>query len=141
MAEAIARDAVERGRVPGARDLFVASAGVHATDAAPVSHETIAALRARGIDHRGSSKRLTAEMIRRADRVLAMTGSQAEAARRLVAGEPAEQAKILPLDVEGDLDDPIGLGQSAYDDLAERLYELIPPRLAEILLRARSPGT
>lgn len=140
MAEAIARDAVERGRIPGARDLFIASAGVHAADSAPVSSETITALRARGIEHRGSSKRLTAEMIRRADRVLAMTQSQAEAARRLVPGELAEQAKILALDVDGDVEDPIGLGQSAYDELAERLYELIPPRLAEILLRARSPG-
>lgn len=140
MAEAIARDAVERGRIPGARDLFIASAGVHAADSAPVSPETITALRSRGIEHRGSSKRLTAEMIRRADRVLAMTESQAEAARRLVPGELAEQAKILALDVDGDVEDPIGLGQTAYDELAERLYELIPPRLAEILLRARSPG-
>jgi protein-tyrosine-phosphatase len=133
MAEAIARALIDRGAIHGAAGVFVASAGTHALDGQPVSRETMAALRARGIGHSGAAKRLTAPMIRRAELVLGMTEGHVAAARSLVAGEPAEQAKVQRLDPAGELDDPIGLGQAAYDGLAVRLAELLPRRLAEAL--------
>ena len=121
-------------------DVFVASAGIAAAPGQPVSPETLVTLKARGIEHEGRSKRLTPEMIRRADLVLAMSESHVAAARRLVAGEPQQEAKIQQLDPQRDIEDPIGLGQAAYDGLAERLMTLLPTRLADALSAARPRG-
>lgn len=132
MAEAIARHLIESGGVEGIGDVLVASAGVYAMDGAPPSHETIAALREYRIDHHGQSKALTAAMIAGATHVFGMTRAHVDAARDL-AETLEDEAKIVPLDPEGDLADPIGRGQDAYDHLAERLLELIPRRLKEML--------
>lgn len=158
MAEAIARHAIDRQLLPAGdggrratgapldadatgrpdgREIFVASAGVGAAPGQPVSPETVTTLRAWGIEHEGRSKRLTAEMIRKADLVLAMSEGHVLAARRLVAGEAQQEAKIQRLDPSGDIEDPIGLGQPAYDGLAERLMDLVPRRLAEVVAAVR----
>jgi len=133
MAEAIARDAIDRGVVDLAGSLFVASAGVMAHEGSPVAAEAISTLNRLGIEHRGIAKRLSPDMVRRADLVLAMTEAHALAARRLVEGDPAAEAKIQQLDLDADIEDPIGLGQFAYDEVAARFRELIPRRLAEAL--------
>jgi len=133
MAEAIAREEVRRlGRDADGADLFVASAGVSAVDGAPVSIDAIDALHRIGIEHSGTSKRLSAEMIRRADLVFGMTAAHVDLAQRLVDCD-GERAKVQPLDPEADIDDPYGLGPSAYDAVARRLNLLVPRRLAEVL--------
>jgi protein-tyrosine-phosphatase len=133
MAEAVARDLLESGQVPGhGREVFVASAGLGAWDGSPFSEETLAALRKRGISLDGHSKRLTPEMVRKAALVLGMTRSHVVAARALVGGEE-HQRKVHLLDPAGDLDDPIGMGQEAYETLAERLERVLPGRLKELL--------
>lgn len=133
MAEAIARDLLDHGQVPGkGRDVFVASAGLAAWDGSPVSRETMATLDRLGIDFDGSSKRLTPEMIRKADFVLGMTRAHVIAARAMVGGERHAE-KVQPVDLAGDLEDPIGQGQGAYDALAERLQRVLPGRLQELL--------
>jgi protein-tyrosine phosphatase len=133
MAEAVARDLLESGQVPGhGREVFVASAGLGAWDGSPFSEETLAALRKRGISPDGHSKRLTPEMVRKAALVLGMTRSHVVAARALVGGEE-HQRKVHLLDPAGDLDDPIGMGQEAYDDLAHHFAELIPSRISAML--------
>lgn len=133
MAEAIARDMLESGQVPGhGREVFVASAGVAAWDGSPASVETVDALRRRGISFDGHAKRLTPEMVRRATLVLAMTRSHLVSARALVGGEP-HQDKVHLVDPSGDMEDPIGMGQAAYDALAGRLEQVLPARLAELL--------
>ena len=68
-------------------------------------------------------------MIRKADLVLAMTEGHVQAARALAG--PDDGDKIERLDPADDIEDPIGLDQSAYDSLARRLTEIIPPRLKE----------
>jgi protein-tyrosine-phosphatase len=100
-----------------------------------VSDEAIGALEALGIGHEGRSKRLTAEMIRAADVVLAMTPSHADAARRLVSGEAEHESKVMPVDPRAAMEDPIGMGQDAYDRLARRLRESLPARLKDLLAR------
>lgn len=133
MAEAIARAHADSPEGAGLRDLFIASAGVWASDGSPITPEAERTLRAMGIDHAGRSKRLTAEMIRKADLVLGMTAEHVEGARALVADDPDSIEKIVPLDPSGDVEDPIGMGQSAYDSLARRFKTLIPQRLQEML--------
>lgn len=136
MAEAIARDILARGGVgTGGERILVESAGIAALDGGAVSDEAIQALETLGIRHEGRSKRLTAEMIRAADAVLAMTPSHADAARRLVLGEPEHESKVMPVDARSAMDDPIGMGQDAYDRLARRLRDSLPARLRELLAR------
>ncbi len=134
MAEAIARNLLDKGSVDGVSErVFVASAGTHASAGSPISGEAAAALRRNGIEHDGLSRHLTAAMIRRADLVLGMTSGHVAAARALVDADPDQAAKIHPMDEHGDIDDPIGLGRQAYDQLAAQFAELLPKRIAELL--------
>lgn len=132
MAEAIARHLAASGRIRGVgKETFFASAGVFAADGRPISAETLRALSRLGIECDGRSKGLTAAMVRKADLILAMTQQHADAIRDLVGG--AETAPTIEtLDPSGDVPDPIGQGQDRYDDLADRLVELIPSRLSEL---------
>jgi protein-tyrosine-phosphatase len=134
MAEAIGRHWLDQGDLGDPKEWFVASAGVFAEDGAPVTAETLTALAEHGIEHHGESKRLTPEMIGNADLVYCMTASHQAAAAHLVADSPRDLEKIQRLAVDQDLDDPIGCGQQAYDDLARTLLKLIPSRLKETLV-------
>jgi hypothetical protein len=42
-------------------------------------------------------------------------------------------SRIVAIDPDGDIADPIGLGQRAYDKLGEHFSELIPKRLSGML--------
>ena len=137
MAEAVAQRWLDDQHAAGLtedRDLAT-SAGVSAGHDVAVSPETVVALESLGINFDGRSKPLSAEMIRQADLVLAMTRSHLHAAEALLEGDAdaEHRAKLHPLDAERDIEDPIGLGQEAYDDLARRFTELVPARLAELL--------
>jgi protein-tyrosine-phosphatase len=110
MAEGIAQKLFDQGKFPAAvGSLFFASAGVAAFEGAPTSEETVAVLEELKAPVPGHAKRLTPDMVKRADLVLGMTASHV------------------------DIDDPIGLGQRAYDDLAAYFAELIPRRVAGML--------
>jgi protein-tyrosine phosphatase len=71
------------------------------------------------------------EMIQNADVVFGMTSGHVQTARSL-AGDP-DDARIVRLDPDGDIADPIGMEQAAYDALAGQFMELIPRRLKEEL--------
>ena len=83
-----------------------------------------------GIEHDGASKPLTGPMVHNADLVLCMTSGHVQAAKALAG--PDACAKIMRLDPDADIEDPIGQGQEAYDALAVRLMEIIPRRLKEL---------
>jgi len=117
----------------GRDDLFIASAGVAAFEGAMPSMETMETLERMGISHEGISSCLTAEMIRKASLVLGMTNSHVRAAKSLVENDPDATKRIQPLDPKGQLPDPIGMGQSTYDSLGERLMTLIPERLEALM--------
>lgn len=126
MAEAIARSVLDDSEV------FVASAGVAAGEGAPTSQETVRALEALGIEFAGRATQLSPEMIRKADLVLCMTGAHRDAARSLVSDEAGMAERILMLDPESDIPDPIGQGQGQYDQLATYLKKIIPDRVATL---------
>lgn len=125
MAEGIASDLLADSGV------FVASAGVAASDGAPPSRETIRTLESMGIEYEGHSKPLSAEMIRNADLVLCMTRSHRTAACSLIDGEEDLMDRIQLVDPEGDIPDPIGQGQKTYDAVAQRLKSVIPGRVSD----------
>ncbi len=133
MAEAIARHHISGGLLGGDEEIFVASAGVQAADGNPITSETLRSLAKLGIEHEGRSKKLTPQMIRKADLVFCMSSSQQIAARALVADSPDDQEKIVLLDPKSEIEDPIGMGQDAYDAISRRLSRLIPQRLKDLL--------
>ena len=128
MAEAIARSVLA-----DREDIFISSAGVAAFNGAMPSLETIETLDRMGIEHDGLSRALTADMIQNATLVLGMTSSHVRAARALVEHDQTLKQRILPLDPDGELPDPIGMGQATYDALGRRLTELIPERISSLL--------
>ena len=132
MAEAIARHWIDRGLLGERPDVFIASAGTSAADGLHPTAETVAALAARGIEHDSVSKPLTADMIRKADVVFCMTSGHVAAAQSLL-GDDDSVDKITRLDPDADIEDPLGSDQGAYDSLAERFMQLIPPRLKGVL--------
>lgn len=138
MAEAVARHWIAGGGLGDDPAVLIASAGTSAADGSPVSPEALAALAELGIDHDGRSKLLSAEMIRKADLVFCMTGSHLLSAGNLVADEPEHRGKIVLLDPEGDVEDPIGRGQAAYTSLSRRFMDLVPRRLMEMLAGERT---
>ena len=131
MAEAIARSLLDEGLLGDGSGFFVASAGVATGGGFRPTPEALAALTALGIDHTGTSKPLTEEMVRNADIVFGMTEGHVRVARE-AAGE-AWADRVVRLDPDRDIEDPIGLEQSAYDALAQDFLEIIPRRLKELM--------
>jgi protein-tyrosine-phosphatase len=136
MAEGIARHQLDSGLLGPQPDIFVASAGIGASEGVLPTPETLATLSDMGIEYSGRSKRLTEQMIRKADLIFCMTAGQQSAARELVSDFPAEAEKIVLLDPDADIQDPIGMGQEAYDAVGRRLATLVPQRLKDVLSNA-----
>jgi protein-tyrosine phosphatase len=130
MAETIARNLIDQGLLGEKHGIFVASAGVAAATGTPPSPEAQSALQTLGLEHEGGSKPLTEQMVRNADLVLCMTSGHVQTATALAG--VGEDEKVMRLDPDGDIEDPIGKGQAAYDALADRLMQMIPRRLKEL---------
>ena len=131
LAEGIARGKIAAGEIPGdTKDLFIASAGVFAGEGMPTSIETVDALERRGYPTEGASTPLTKAMIDHADLVLGMTASHVSSARAIA---PDSSTPIECLDPNGDIEDPIGMGDAVYERLAQHLEKIIPVRIAEFL--------
>ena len=139
MAEAVAQHLADQGAF-GDGPILAASAGVAAMDGAPPTPEAMIALGRHEIPYDGRSMAVTPEMIRQARLILCMTAAHADVARSLVADDPDALARIHRLDEHADADDPIGLGQNAYDELVERFLELIPNRVRELLAHEDRAG-
>ena len=135
MAEAITRHLLDQGLMGEDLALFVASAGVAAGHGTQPTADAQSALETLGIEHDGASKPLTASMVRNAALVLCMMSGHVQAAKALAG--PDEADKIMRLDPDADIADPMAQGQEAYDALAERLMDIIPRRLKELEDRIR----
>ena len=107
----------------------VASAGTFAAEGCPTSKEALQALRNRGIEFSGTSTTITKELVDLATAVFCMTKTHCKD----VASVAEKQKKIELLDLECGIVDPVGCDQSVYDGLAEKLAQMIPPRLLEII--------
>ena len=135
MAEGIARNLVESGRLEGldGERLLFASAGVAASEGMPPSPETQDILRSRGIENSSRSIQLTPEMVSRADVVLAMTRSHLQAIKSHFNLSDEDSQCVHLLDPEQDVIDPIGQGPAAYKQAADIFDKVIPVRLKELL--------
>ncbi|MEE9211688.1 MAG: L-threonylcarbamoyladenylate synthase [Phycisphaeraceae bacterium] len=108
-----------------AAGLRVVSAGAYAAVGMPASQEAAEAMQKLGLDlacHR--SQVLSPELIHEADVIYCMTENHRHA---VVAMVPAAADKVMPLDPNADVNDPIGSDATAY----QRCAELIRRRLAQ----------
>jgi protein-tyrosine phosphatase len=134
MAEAIARNLLAKKLGVGESDLekkgySVLSAGSFAMPGARAAMPAIEAVRGLGGDlshHR--SRPLTVELIHHADVVYTMSRNHTAAALALV---PSAMDKVMTLDPDGDIEDPIGGNIALYQELAGHLQKLITKRLEE----------
>ena len=136
MAEAIARSLIDKGLLGDGSGFVVASAGVATGGGSPPTPEALGALAAMGIDHNGTSTTLTGEMVRNADIVFGMTAGHVRAATEAAGKKAAGKAaalRVVRLDPDADIDDPIGMDLSAYDALAKAFLKILPRRLKEFM--------
>ena len=131
LAEAIAQRCLDDGLLGTETNYEAASAGTSAHPGLPPTTEALLAADRVGIRLTGSATPFAAEMLRGATVVLCMTAQEVATARGLLGDDPEPVDRIVLLDPDGDIPDPLGMGQSAYDHLVTRLLELIPRRLEE----------
>lgn len=134
MAEAIARQLLARKLGVEESELekkgvTVMSAGSFAMPGARATQAAVEALRPLGADlTRHRSRPLTVELVHQADVIYTMSRNHAQAVIGLV---PSAAEKVVTLDPEGDIEDPIGSDVSVYQSLAGQLQTLIEKRLEE----------
>jgi L-threonylcarbamoyladenylate synthase len=134
MAEAIARQMLAKRLNVNEMELekkgvTVISAGSFALPGARAAAPAIEALREIGVDlTRHRSRPLSVELIHQADIIYTMSRNHSQA---VVALAPSAADKVVTLDPEGDIEDPIGGDVQLYQGLVGQLRNLIDKRLAE----------
>jgi protein-tyrosine-phosphatase len=97
--------------------------------ASPPAVEAVAILGGDLNSHR--SRTLTPELVNQADVIFTMGQSHAQTVAAL---SPPATTRVMPLDPDGDVEDPIGGDVSLYLSLARQFEELIPRRLDETVM-------
>ena len=137
MASAVARVIVARqlGVKPDEldkADVQILSAGTFAAPGMKASPQAVEAVAVLGADlstHR--SRPLTPELVNQADVIFTMGRSHAQ---MVSAMSPPAPTRVMPLDPEGDVEDPIGGDVTLYLSLARQFEHLIPARLDETVM-------
>ncbi len=108
----------------------VLSAGSMATAGGPASYNAVQACRARGVDiSHHTSQPLTAELVNQADHIFTMCDHHTET---VLAIQPGATAKTDRLDPGGDIADPMGGDEEAYNSCAARIAEALQRRLKDL---------
>jgi len=141
MAEGLIRAAVDVRGLTG--QVRTRSAGTWAIPGVPATDHAVAVMSARGIDIAGHrSAALDPEGIARADLILTMTSSHAEA---IAAEFPAARAKVRRMsELAGgswNIADPVGGTREDYEATADELARLIEAGWAIIVGDATIPAT
>jgi len=106
------------------------SAGISASMGAPMTPEAQEALKLLGfpvMTH--GARNLTVELAHQVERIFCMTQAHRNAVINLV---PAAAGKTQCLDPNGDVEDPIGKGLTAYVNCAQRIHGLVRLRFDEL---------
>lgn len=138
MAAALARKAIAEHVGVSQGDLAdrgyeVVSAGAMAMPGMRATPQAVQAVQGLGgelASHR--SQPLTVELVNRADIILTMGASHTEAVTGLV---PSAASRTLPLNPEGEVEDPIGSDTEHYRVLAGQIEEMLRRRLGESVLK------
>ncbi|HHS97802.1 MAG TPA: low molecular weight protein arginine phosphatase [Chloroflexi bacterium] len=140
MAAAILRSRLERD--PRRKDWEVASAGLWAEEGLPASEPAIRVMAERGyrIDHH-RSRRVTRQMLERADLVLGMTPDHVEALR-LAFPDLADRVHLLAEMIGGSfgVEDPYGRPLGVYRVVADELERIVEGGYDRIVSLAERGG-
>ncbi|MFQ5501356.1 MAG: L-threonylcarbamoyladenylate synthase [Phycisphaerae bacterium] len=121
------------GCVPEAlpdKGILVQSAGSLGYSGSPVSRESVEVCQKRGVDISDhTSQGLTVELIHSADHIYAMATQHIDAIHTLV---PTHRGKVVLLDSEGDVSDPIGGSLDEYERVAEQIHKALEARINEV---------
>jgi len=133
IAEAVCRNEIARlvgqDAIASARGIQAYSAALAAEDDDPVEPATMRALESMGLAHEArSSRRLTPELVQRADLIFCMTRDQCLA---LARAYPDDASKIQPLDPIDNLDDDAHEAGPGLR-MASRIEELVRWRLQAV---------
>ncbi len=111
--------------------VLAASAGLTAKTGSPMTAESHEALDALAVSPRlpHVARPLTRELVDEAYAIYTMTRAQRDA---LIARFSAAAAKTRCVDLDGDIDDPIGQPAGVYAEVAGRLRELVRRRFDEL---------
>ena len=110
------------------------SAGVSARVGEPLTAEAQDALRSLNVPvEPHAARNLTPELAQQAEMIFCMTSAHRDAVIKLL---PGVASKTFCLDVQADIDDPIGKGMEAYLNCARRIQELVCLRFDELNLKA-----
>jgi protein-tyrosine-phosphatase len=107
------------------------SAGTLGVEGLPAAADAVKVARKMGLSlahHR--SRKVTNELIHSADLIFCMSGHQVREVTRM---SPGSAGRAFLLDADGDIADPIGGGEDAYQDVAGRLQTCLRNRMKEIL--------
>ena len=80
-----------------------------------------------------AARNLTIELARQAEVIFCMTSAHRQAVIEML---PAAAHKTYCLDVQADIDDPIGKGIEAYLHCARRIHDLVRLRFDQLGLKA-----
>ena len=136
MAEALCKAALARKLGCPAEDLvdrgfLILSAGVAASDGMPAAAHAIDVVGSRGgslIEH--SSRQVTANLVRHADHILAMTWDHLDA---LLDQVPEASDRVRLLDpAGGDIADPVGLDGATYQATAQEIERHLETLIREL---------
>ena len=131
-------EAMLRAVLPPESGWTVSSAGLSAAPGMPASEEAASVLREIGVDlSRHSSRRVTREMLRKADLVIPMTR---EHRAQLIAMEPSVEAKsclllsfLLQPPCNRNLPDPVGGTLATYRACRDLVSDCLPSLLDYLL--------
>ena len=133
MAEAVLR------RIGAEHGIEVLSAGTGAVAGLPLAEEAVRVLARRGLALEGHASRpLTEELLEWADHVLAMERHHKRVVERMRAAEKVTLISEYGGD-GGDVRDPIGLGEEAYEDVLSQLERYLSAFVATELAPERRP--
>jgi protein-tyrosine phosphatase len=120
-----------------AAGISVQSAGTFAMPGLRATPQAVEAMDALGVDlnnHR--SRQLTPELIHAADFIFTMGKAHTQA---VLAMAPAAASRVIPINPEGDVEDPIGGALSLYQEVAASFQRLIQDRFEQTLFKLHPP--
>ncbi|MGC9258956.1 MAG: Sua5/YciO/YrdC/YwlC family protein [Phycisphaerae bacterium] len=126
----------EKLRIPtaelGHHHINIRSAGLCASGGMPAAEAAVKVVSAMGVDiRRHQSAPLTDDLLHRADMIYTMTQAQRD---EILSRIGSSSEKIVTLDPDEDIPDPIGGGEPVYRRTAQRMEKLIRNRFAELEL-------
>lgn len=130
MAHALAEDLIAQQGWP----MVCHSAGIRAQEGNATTPEAVQVLAAHGIAWCGKSRQLTKQQLLAADLVWAMTAEHLAYAQALLEDSAAAQRPLMCLLAAPDeVEDPLGCGLSAYEELYACLQAQLPSRLRALV--------